>query len=65
MIVNILKSKIHRAVVTEANLNYVGSITIDKELMEQAGIFEYELVHVVDIDNGKRLETYVIEGIFA
>jgi aspartate 1-decarboxylase len=65
VIVNILKSKIHRAVVTEANLNYVGSITIDKELMEQAGIFEYELVHVVDIDNGKRLETYVIEGIFA
>ncbi|SHJ98960.1 L-aspartate 1-decarboxylase [Clostridium cavendishii DSM 21758] len=57
-----LKSKIHRATVTEANLNYVGSITIDKELMDKAGIIEYEKVQIVDIDNGKRLETYVIQG---
>lgn len=57
-----LKGKIHRAVITEANLNYVGSITIDKELIEKAGINEYEKVQIVDIDNGKRFETYVIEG---
>lgn len=62
MIVTMMKSKIHRATVTEANLNYVGSITIDAELMEAAGLFEYELVHVLDIDNGNRLETYVIPG---
>lgn len=62
MLLNMLKSKIHRAVVTEANINYVGSITIDRNIMEAAGIFEYELVHVVNINNGKRLETYVIEG---
>jgi len=57
-----LKAKIHRAVVTEANLNYVGSITIDAALMEAAGILEYEQVHVVDINNGNRFETYVISG---
>lgn len=62
MIVTMMKSKIHRATVTEANLNYVGSITIDRGLMEAAGLFEYELVHVLDIDNGSRLETYVIAG---
>lgn len=62
MILNMLKSKIHRATVTEANLNYVGSITIDKDLMDAAGIIEYEQVHVVDIDNGNRLVTYVISG---
>lgn len=62
MILTMLKSKIHRAHVTEANLNYVGSITIDRNLMEAAGLFEYEQVHVVDIDNGSRLETYVIAG---
>jgi aspartate 1-decarboxylase len=62
MILNILKSKIHRAVVTEANINYVGSITIDKDIMEAAGLYEYEQVHVVNVNNGNRLETYIIEG---
>lgn len=62
MQLNMLKSKIHRATVTEANLNYVGSITIDRELMESAHIIEYEKIQVVDIDNGNRLETYVIAG---
>jgi aspartate 1-decarboxylase len=62
MILNMLKAKIHRATVTEADLNYVGSITIDRDLMDAAGILEYEQVSVVDIDNGNRLETYVIEG---
>lgn len=57
-----LKSKIHRAVVTQAELNYVGSITIDCELMDAAGIFEYEKVQIVDINNGNRFETYVIAG---
>lgn len=56
------KSKIHRATVTEANLNYVGSITIDKALMEAAGIFPGERVQIVNNNNGARLETYVIEG---
>lgn len=62
MLLTVLKAKIHRAVVTEANLDYVGSITIDRDLMDEAGIVEYEQVHVVDIDNGNRLVTYVIEG---
>jgi aspartate 1-decarboxylase len=57
-----MKSKIHRATVTDANLHYVGSITVDRDLMEQADLFEYEQVAVVDIDNGSRLETYVIAG---
>ena len=57
-----LKSKIHRARVTEANLNYEGSITIDQELMEAADILPYEQVHVLDVDNGARLVTYAIEG---
>jgi aspartate 1-decarboxylase len=57
-----LKSKIHRATVTDADLHYVGSITIDKELMEAADLVPYEKVMVVDIDNGSRLETYVISG---
>jgi len=57
-----LKSKIHRAIVTSAELNYVGSITIDKALMQAADINEYEKVQVVNIDNGNRFETYVIEG---
>lgn len=57
-----LKSKIHRATVTEANVDYVGSITIDSDLMMAADILPYEKVHVVDIDNGARLETYAIEG---
>lgn len=57
-----LKSKLHRLTVTQAELNYVGSITIDKKLMDAAGLLEYEKVQVVDIDNGSRFETYVIEG---
>ena len=57
-----LKSKIHRATITEANIQYEGSITIDKDLMEAADILPYEQVHVLDIDNGSRLETYAIEG---
>ncbi len=58
----IYKSKIHRATVTDANLNYVGSITIDKDLMEAADILENERVQVVNNNNGSRLETYVIPG---
>ena len=57
-----LKGKIHRACVTEANLAYEGSITIDKNLMEAADILPYEQVHVLDVDNGARLVTYAIEG---
>ena len=57
-----MKSKIHRAVVTDADLHYVGSITIDADLMDAADLVEYEQVAVVDVDNGARLETYVIEG---
>lgn len=57
-----LKSKIHRATVTQADINYEGSITIDTELMEAANILPYEKVQVLDIDNGSRLETYAIEG---
>jgi aspartate 1-decarboxylase len=57
-----LKSKIHRATVTHANVDYVGSITIDTDLLMAADILPYEKVHVVDIDNGTRLETYAIEG---
>ncbi|MBE0481545.1 MAG: aspartate 1-decarboxylase [Dehalococcoidia bacterium] len=57
-----LKSKIHRATVTEANIDYEGSITIDRDLMEAADLLSYEQVHVLDIDTGARLVTYVIEG---
>ena len=59
---HMMKSKIHRATVTEANLNYVGSITIDENLMEAADILENEKVQIVDNNNGSRLETYVIPG---
>ena len=62
MILNMLKGKIHRARVTQAELNYMGSITIDKTLMEAAGIIENEKVQIVDNNNGARLETYVIPG---
>lgn len=62
MYLNILKSKIHRVTVTEANLEYIGSITIDEALMEAAGIYAGERVQVVDNTNGARLETYVIAG---
>lgn len=57
-----LKSKIHRATVTHADLHYIGSLTVDRDLMEAADLLPGELVHVVDINNGSRLETYVIEG---
>jgi len=57
-----LKSKIHRATVTDCNLHYAGSITIDSELMEEADLLPHEQVHVLDVDNGSRFETYVIEG---
>ena len=57
-----LKSKIHRATVTGSDLHYVGSITVDRELLEAADILEHELVHVLDIDNGARFETYTIAG---
>ena len=62
MQVNLLKGKIHRAVVTDANLNYTGSITIDKKLLDEAGILPHEKVQVVNLNNGSRIETYVIEG---
>ena len=62
MTVEMLKGKIHRATVTQAELHYVGSITVDLDLLEAAGILEYEKVQVVDIDNGSRFETYTIAG---
>ncbi|MDR1181514.1 MAG: aspartate 1-decarboxylase [Bacteroidales bacterium] len=62
MQIEILKSKIHRVSVTEANINYIGSITIDENLMDAADIMEYEKVHVVNVSNGERLITYVIKG---
>lgn len=62
MQIQILKSKIHRVVVTEANLNYVGSLTLDEDLMDAANIVENEKVQVVNVNNGERLETYVIKG---
>ena len=62
MKIEILKSKIHRVTVMEANLNYVGSVTIDEDLMDAAHLIEFEKVSVVDINNGERFETYVIKG---
>ena len=62
MTIQMLKGKIHRAVVKQAELNYVGSITVDPVLMEAAGIIEYEKVQIVDINNGSRFETYTIAG---
>ena len=62
MQLSVLKSKIHRAVITQAELNYVGSITIDENLMQASGIYEYEHVHVVNVNSGSRIETYVIAG---
>ncbi len=62
MQVEMLKGKIHRATVVQAELNYVGSITVDQDLLDAAGIFEYEKVQIVDIDNGSRFETYTISG---
>ena len=62
MLIQVLKSKIHRVKVTQAELNYVGSITIDEDLMDAAGLIEGEKVQIVNINNGERLETYVITG---
>lgn len=62
MQIEICKSKIHKVTVTEANLQYVGSITIDEDLMDAANLIEYEKVQVININNGERLETYVIKG---
>ena len=62
MEITMLKGKIHRAVVTQAELDYVGSITVDSALLKAAGILEYQMVQVVDINNGERFETYTIAG---
>ncbi len=62
MIRELLNGKIHRATITQAELNYVGSITIDRQLLEAANIMEYEKVQIVDVDNGNRFETYTIAG---
>lgn len=62
MEVTMLKGKIHRAAVTQAELDYVGSITVDEDLLDAAGIYEYEKVQIVDINNGVRFETYTIAG---
>lgn len=62
MQIEVLKSKIHRATVTESNLDYVGSITIDEALMDAAGLFAGERVFIADIENGERLDTYIIKG---
>ncbi len=63
MFIEVVKSKIHNVSVTEANLNYIGSITIDEDLMDASAILENEKVQVVNINNGERLETYVIRGV--
>ena len=62
MLIEVLKSKIHRVTVTEANLNYIGSITIDRDLMDAAGIIPGERVYIVDNNNGERFDTYAISG---
>jgi aspartate 1-decarboxylase len=62
MQLEILKSKIHRATITDANLNYIGSVTIDEDLMDAANLIEFEKVQVLNINNGERFETYVIKG---
>ncbi len=62
MTIEMLKGKIHRATVVQAELNYVGSITVDQDLLDASGILEYEKVQIVDIDNGSRFETYTIAG---
>lgn len=62
MLIEVLKSKIHRAVITEANLNYVGSLTVDEDLMDAANMIEGEKVQIVNANNGERIETYLIKG---
>jgi len=62
MEIEVLKSKIHRAVITEANLNYIGSLTLDEDLMDAVNLLENEKIQVVNVNNGSRIETYVIKG---
>ncbi|NCI45238.1 aspartate 1-decarboxylase [Sediminibacterium soli] len=62
MQIQVLKSKVHRAVITEANLNYVGSLTLDQDLIDAAGMFVNEKIQVVNVNNGERIETYLISG---
>lgn len=62
MEIEVLKSKIHRLAITEANLHYVGSLTLDEDLMDAANMIEYEKIQVVNVNNGNRLETYLIKG---
>lgn len=62
MLIEILKSKVHRATITEANLHYVGSLTLDEDLMDAANMVEFEKIQVVNVNNGNRLETYLIKG---
>ena len=62
MDIEVLKSKVHRATITEANLNYVGSLTLDEDLMDAAGMIENEKVQIVNVNNGERIETYLIKG---
>jgi aspartate 1-decarboxylase len=62
MLIEVLKSKIHRAVLTQADLNYIGSIAIDEDLMDAANMIEGEKVHILNVNNGERLETYIIKG---
>jgi aspartate 1-decarboxylase len=62
MNISVLKSKVHRAVITEANLNYVGSLTLDEDLMDAANFIEHEKVQIVNVNNGERIETYLIKG---
>lgn len=62
MQIEVLKSKVHRAVITEANLNYVGSLTLDEDLMDAANLIENEKITVVNVNNGERLDTYIIKG---
>ena len=62
MLIEVLKSKIHRAVITEANLDYIGSITIDEDLIDAAGLIVGERVYIVNVNNGERFDTYIIKG---
>ena len=62
MQIEVLKSKIHKAIITDVNLNYVGSLTIDEDLMDAANLIENEKIHIYNINNGERLETYIIKG---
>jgi aspartate 1-decarboxylase len=63
MFIEVVKSKIHKVTITGANLHYIGSITIDEDLMDASNLIENEKVHVLDLNNGERLETYVIKGV--